>query len=50
MIASILDVRARLTDKQAFRLKIQSDISDTVSANLMVASVETEERQILMDG
>ena len=30
------------TDKQAFRLKIKSDISDTVSADLMVASVETE--------
>ena len=30
------------TDKQAFRLKIKSDISDTVSAELMVASVETE--------
>ena len=30
------------TDKQAFRLKIKSDISDSVSADLMVASVETE--------
>ena len=30
------------TDKKAFRLKIKSDISDTVSADLMVASVETE--------
>ena len=30
------------TDKQAFRLKIKSDLSDTVSADLMVASVETE--------
>jgi iron complex outermembrane receptor protein len=30
------------TDKQAYRLKINSDISDNVSANLMVASVETE--------
>ena len=32
------------TDKQAFRLKIKSDLSDTVSADLMVASVETEGR------
>ena len=30
------------TDKQAFRLKIRSDLTDTVSADLMVASVETE--------
>ena len=30
------------TDKQAFRLKVKSDISDNVSADLMVASVETE--------
>ena len=30
------------TDKQAFRLKIKSDLSDTVSADLMVASVETD--------
>ena len=30
------------TDKQAFRLKIKSDLSDTVSADFMVASVETE--------
>ena len=30
------------TDKQAFRLKIKSELSDTVSADLMVASVETE--------
>ncbi len=30
------------TDKQAFRLKIKSDLTDTVSADLMVASVETE--------
>ena len=30
------------TDKKAFRLKIKSDLTDTVSADLMVASVETE--------
>jgi len=30
------------TDKQAFRLKIKSDLSDTVSADFMFASVETE--------
>ena len=30
------------TDKQAFRLKIKSELSDTVSADLMVASVKTE--------
>ena len=30
------------TDKKAYRLKIRSDMSDSVSADLMVASVETE--------
>ena len=30
------------SDKQAFRLKIKSDLTDSVSADLMVASVETE--------
>ena len=30
------------SDKQAFRLKIKSDLTDTVSADFMVASVETE--------
>ena len=30
------------TDKKAYRLKIRSDVSDSVSADLMVASVETE--------
>ena len=30
------------SDKRAFRLKIKSDLTDTVSADFMVASVETE--------
>ena len=30
------------TDKQAMRLKIKSEISETISADLMVATVETE--------
>ena len=30
------------TDKQAYRLKISSELSDTVSANFMIANVSTE--------